>query len=221
MSVTQLSFDMQNYPSYRWENYYVADANQEAVNCVRQWPMWSGRVTCFVGPRYSGKTHLAHLWQEESRAEFLNLKSYSPEGIAQKVMSHPFCIVEDLKEEEMNQKLLALYNLIQEQQGYLLITAQTPLSEMHTRIPDLASRLNAVPVIKIGVPDDELLKAILIKRFSDQQLCVPAAVIEFLLKHMERSYEGIEDVAQRLDHLSLQHKRNLTIPFVREILARK
>lgn len=199
----------------------MAEANQEAVNCVRQWPMWSGRVTCFVGPRYSGKTHLAHLWQEESRAEFLNLKSYSLEGIAQKVMNHPFCIIEDLKEEDMNEKLLALYNLIQEQQGYLLITAHTPLSEMHTKIPDLASRLNAVPVIKIGAPDDELLKAVLIKRFSDQQLCVPATVIEFLLKHMERSYEGIEDVAQRLDQLSLQHKRNLTIPFVREILARR
>lgn len=218
MPVEQLSFDMSAAPIYRWENYYVSPANEEAVNYIRQWPMWNNRTAVIVGPAFGGKSHLAHLWQQESRAEFLDLKTLSQEEITKKIMAHPFCIVENLRDEDLTEKLLVLYNLIQENQGYLLLSATQAPSDMHTKIPDLASRLNAVPVLRIKAPEDDLLKALLVKRFADQQLAVPTPVIEYILKHMERSYQAVQTISQHMDQLSLQHKRNLTVPFVKEIL---
>jgi len=38
------------------------------------------------------------------------------------------------------------------------------------------------------------------------------------LKHANRSYENIHNIVNKLDNLSIEKKRQLTIPLVKEIL---
>ena len=66
--------------------------------------------------------------------------------------------------------LFHLLNLVRERDLSLLLTARKAPIHLDFSLPDLTSRLNAVPAIRIGAPDDALLKTVMLKHFADRQL---------------------------------------------------
>ena len=69
-----------------------------------------------------------------------------------------------------------------------------PPGELEVTLPDLRSRLRALPLVTIARPDEVLLKAVLIKHFSDRQLVVEPHVISHLALHMEQSMEAAANI---------------------------
>ncbi|NCP62946.1 MAG: hypothetical protein GW748_07495 [Alphaproteobacteria bacterium] len=216
--VVQLAFDISLDPIYRWENFYISLSNDEAVSLLQRWPRWDNRVQLLYGPSGSGRTHIAHLWRNESRASFVDDSVLKLDYLAEYVCQNPFLIVDNADEISCYKGLFHLYNLINEYQGYLLLTAKTPPRLWNIALPDLASRLQSVPATQIKAPDDDLLCALLIKRFSDLQLKVPENVLNYIIKHMQRSYEGVQEMTTLLNRTSLELRRNLTLPLVKQIL---
>lgn len=216
----QRAFNIPFDPIYRWENFFVSPGNSEVVELIRTWPNWPNHCVIVVGERFSGKTHLAHLWQRESQARIIYANQLDTKDLAAKIMENPNVILEDLEGGYCHESLLNLYNLIRENQGSLLITTETSPASWAIELNDLKSRLLACPCIAIGKPDDSLLEALLLKRFSDRQLKVPGAVLSYLVKHIDRSYGGVERICDLLDQESLERKRGMTLPFVRELLQR-
>lgn len=216
----QRAFHIPFDPIYRWENFFVSSCNSEVVEMVRSWPNWPSHCVIIVGERFSGKTHLAQLWQRESQARIIQANQLDGHDLVQKIMENPCVILEDLDETFCHESLLNLYNLVRENQGSLLITAETPPASWAISLNDLKSRLLACSCIPIKAPDDCLLEALLLKRFSDRQLKVPAAVLTYLVKNIDRSYGGVERICNLLDQESLERKRGMTLPFVRELLNR-
>ena len=43
-------------------------------------------------------------------------------------------------------------------------------------------------------------------------------IFEYILRRVDRTYDGIYDIVSKLDVLSLEKKRQLTIPLIKEIL---
>ena len=65
---------------------------------------------------------------------------------------------------------------------------------------------------------DRLL-TILTKLLVDKQFIVNSNdIFEYILRRVDRSYKGIYDIVNKLDILSLEKKRQLTIPLIKEIL---
>lgn len=219
MGVVQLAFDMSFDPVYRWENFYISSSNEKAVTQIRQWPRWQSPILLVQGPAHCGKTHLAHLWQQESRAKFLDLEQTSLDALAQLIHDKPYVILEDIEHIRDEVKLFHLFNLVHEHHGSLLVTARTPPHQWSFKLPDLMSRCRALPVVGIQQPDDDLLHALLIKRFSDVQLRVAPRVLDYLIHHMERSYKAVELISQEINRQSLERKRGVTVPFVRNVLV--
>jgi chromosomal replication initiation ATPase DnaA len=85
-------------------------------------------------------------------------------------------------------------------------------------LPDLRSRLSALPVAAIGAPDDALLQALLLKLFADRQLRIGPEILTYLLPRMERSFLGVRALVERIDAAALALKRPVTIPLLRDIL---
>lgn len=217
-TVVQLAFDMSLDPLYRWENFYISPSNEEAVSLLQRWPHWDNRVQLLYGPAGSGRTHIAHLWRNESRASFVDDSVLTLDYLAEYVCQNPYLIVDNADEITCYKGLFHLYNLINEYQGYLLLTAKTPPRFWNIALPDLASRLQSVPATEILAPDDDLLRALLIKGFSDLQLKIPENVLNYIIKHMERSYGGAQDMTTILNRKSLELRRNLTLPLVKQVL---
>ena len=87
------------------------------------------------------------------------------------------------------------------------------------KLKDLKSRLKTFYHVSISDPDDEMIKIILTKLLIEKQFIIKnPEIFEFLVNRIERSYQSIYNLVDKLDKLSLEKKRQLTIPLIKEIL---
>ena len=116
--------------------------------------------------------------------------------------------------------LLRIYNRIADQQKTILLTAASEPNLWAPRLPDLRSRLMALPVARIAEPDDFLLQALLVKQFSDRQLQVDVTVVRYLVERMERSFEMARRLVDELDLTALRQGRRVTTVLASEALVK-
>jgi len=195
-------------------DYLVSDCNRAAFDWIERWPQWPMRALVLHGASGSGKTHLAHLWCQRSGATLVAgtaIGGGEPAGGAAMAIDDA-----DLAAEE---PLLHLYNGAIEAGASLLLTMQSPPASLPIALPDLASRLRALPVAGIAPPDDELLGAVLFKHFADRQILVRPEVIAYLVARIERSFAAAASVAARLDAEAFSAKRPITVKLARAVLA--
>jgi chromosomal replication initiation ATPase DnaA len=114
--------------------------------------------------------------------------------------------------------LFHLLNFAREDAAHILITANQRLDLEGYALPDLASRLRAVPAVTVEPPGDALIAAVLVKLFADRQLLVAEDTISFLLPRIERSLAAARVVAARLDRAALSRGRRVTRALAAEVL---
>lgn len=214
----QLALDLPHRPALGRDDLLVAPCNMAAVEWIDRWPDWPGPALALCGPSGSGKSHLAAVWQRRSEAFRVDPGAISA-VVAEGDLPAVHLVIEDILSPDDEEALLHLYNLVAERGGTLLLTSTTPPARWPLDLPDLASRLKAVPVAEIGMPDDALLGALLIKMFADRQLRVAPDVIAFLLPRMERSFAEARGLVERLDGAALAQQRTITIPLARNVLS--
>jgi chromosomal replication initiation ATPase DnaA len=171
------------------------------------------------GPAGCGKTHLVHLWCAQTAGVIVPGEMLDEELVARLVSERRYRIAVDDADRASELALLHLYNFCLETRGNLLVAARQPPASWTIALPDLDSRLRAVLAIGIGLPDDALLGAILLKHFADRQVRVAPEVIAYLLTHMERSFAAAAEMAARLDVVSMQERRAITVALARRLVS--
>src|SRR6185295_13745980 len=63
------------------ETLVVSDANRDAARLLTDWRVWPGGALALIGPRGSGKTHLALAWAIEAGARQISPRA-APEDAA-------------------------------------------------------------------------------------------------------------------------------------------
>ena len=71
---------------------------------------------------------------------------------------------------------------------------------------------------KIEDPDDQLIKVLLAKNFSDRQIKIDNKLIEFVVKRITRSYGKIFEFIYKIDEMSLKMKKSIDLKIVKKIL---
>ena len=195
-------------------DFVVAAGNQEAFAWVTAWPAWPGYGLVLHGPSGCGKTHLAHIWATRSGAVFAETASYLVEAQAGLLEAADQSAGDPVAEEA----LFHAMNAIAARRGHLLLTAATAPVLWPVRLPDLRSRLLALPSATIALPDDVTLAAVMMKLFADRQLRVSPEVVTYLVRRIERSCVAAQRIVAQLDMCALASGRALTLPFVRDVL---
>ena len=86
-------------------------------------------------------------------------------------------------------------------------------------LKDLVSRLKTFNLLRINLPDDDLIINLIIKLLHDKQIIIKnEEIFHYILKRIERSYEEIFLLIENIDKLSLEKKRELTIPLIKKLL---
>ena len=214
---SQFIFDFPHRPAFGADDFLVAPSNEAAVAWLDRWPDWPSPAAVLHGPSGCGKTHLAHVWQARSGAVLHAAASLVPEEVPG--LAANAALVLDDAERAAERPLLHLVNLVAERGGHLLLTAAAPPSRWTTALPDLRSRLVAMPEVGMLAPDDALIGAVLLKLFADRQLDVGEDVVIFLLRHMERSFAAARHIVAALDRAALAAQRRITVPLARQVLA--
>lgn len=214
----QLSFDLPVRTARGREDFLVSDANALALAQLDTWAQWSPAKLLLIGPKRSGKSHLAAIWAQASNAISLDPRhdfALPPAGQA--------VVVEDLQSWAGNAQaetnMFHLHNHLAATGGHLLITSTLAPAQAGIALPDLLSRLQASPLTHIGPPDDALLGAVMLKHFADRQLMPPASVIPYLVTHMSRSFDMAATVVARLDQMGLSRKKPITRAMAAEVLG--
>jgi chromosomal replication initiation ATPase DnaA len=216
--MTQLPFLLDFPPAYGEEDFLTGSANEGARAWIDVWPNWPDRLLVLCGADGAGKSHLAAIWARRSGARRLDRTILSHIPARELATPGGALLLDPVPEPLQEQALFHLINLVREQQGWLVMTAREPPVRWPVKLPDLASRLAALPVVEIGEPDDTLLAALLIKLLSDRQMTVDPALPEYLLKRMERSYASARDLVARLDAAALAERRPISLMLARQVL---
>lgn len=223
MNVRQLPLDLAHAPHYSRVDFLIAEANRDAVAFVDRFPETPGTGLALWGPAGCGKTHLTHVWAERVGARFLAAAGLTDTLAALSERPGDALAFDDANrvagDDEAERALFHLLNLTREKGGALLLAAREPPARWPVRLPDLRSRLAALPAVSIGAPDDALLGAVLVKLFADRQLSVGEDVVAYLLGRMERSLAAARRIVERLDALGLAAKRPVTVPLAAQALA--
>lgn len=214
----QLTFDLGLRPALGREDFLVADSNASAVALVDQWPNWPSHVAAVTGPAGSGKSHLAQVWCNRSRAQTVAASGLEIENLPG-LLSAGALHVEDVDLSSISETaLFHLMNLARQSSGHILLTAQK-WDIAVVKLSDLQTRLSTVAVARIMEPGDDLLRGLLVKLFADRQIGVDEALIGYLVRRMPRSFEAARQLVDRLDHTALQEGTEINRHFASRIMA--
>jgi chromosomal replication initiation ATPase DnaA len=220
-----LQFDMR--PALGKADYLVSSSNSEAVRLLSGWRDWPDRHMALVGPARAGKTHLAHVWMQESGA-YLFPAACLDEGAAERLVGKGRVVIENIdrlvklplpQRRAAEKALFHLYNLAAAEGAWLLLTGREAPGRWPVESPDLTSRLATLPIARVDPPDDVLLSSLMVKLFADRQLQVVPDVIKYLSVRIERSFATAEATVDALDRLSLARQKPVTRQMATELLG--
>lgn len=199
----QLLLDIQPTPSPTLDNF-VPGRNAEALHSLRQAASGNAeaRFVYLWGAGGSGKSHLMAACAALARSDGISL------------------VVADDVHQWDDAAQIALFNRYNQQResgGALIASGEAAPTQMGLR-EDLATRLSWGLVYQLHPLTDEE-KALALKRHASARgMKLPDEVTEYCLRHLRRDLRSLMATLDALDQWSLQAKRPVTLPLLRQLL---
>ena len=207
----------------RWQNSKDKSALNADTKMIHLW-----------GSSGSGRTHLLSALQLQAselgiNAFLLNHDSSMDEwracaeALTENNQAPGLLCVDDIDHlsEFAQGALFRLHNLIREaSHQHLITTSLAPSSNLQIR-EDLKTRLVWGLVFQMhALSDSEKLQA-LQQAATERGLQISNEVAPWLLKHFHRDMPSLMSLLEALDNYSLETKRAITLPLLKEMLAQK
>ena len=193
------------------ENYFVNQTNQKAYD-ITILENFNQNIFLF-GPKKSGKSYLANLWKEKNNAILYNT------NFSRLIESKNNIVFDDVLGKSSDENIFHLINHCKLNHSKIFFASSLDMSTYDFKFRDLYSRLREFTYLEIKAPDDEMCKMLMVKLFSDKQIIIKNnEIFDFIFKRLSRTYLDIYNFVEKLDRLSLEKKRQLTIPLIKEII---
>ena len=194
-----------------YENFFVNQTNQKAYDFTIL-DNFDQNIFLF-GPKKSGKSHLVNLWKEKNNAVSYN-KNFS-----KVINDNKNVVIDDVLDISTEEDLFHLINHCKLNNLKIYFTSSIDINSYKFKFRDLYSRLREFYFLEINTPDDEMCKMFMVKLFSDKQIIIKnKEIFDFIFNRVTRTYLDIYIFVEKLDKLSLEKKRQLTIPLIKEII---
>lgn len=214
----QLAFALPHAESRSRDDFLEGPGNAAAVELIDRWPDWPNRVVLLVGDAGSGKSHLASIWAATAGARSTTARALTA-GAVPTALATGALVIEDVTPSDIDERaLFHLLNLARQDEADVLMTARTPPAGWALELPDLQSRLRAIPVVTLAPPDDTLLRALIVKLCVDRQLSVDEALVSYVASRIERSFAAARRAVGLLDAEALRLGRPVTRALAAELL---
>ncbi|UTW45354.1 DnaA regulatory inactivator Hda [bacterium SCSIO 12696] len=226
------------------DNFYAPakSPQQQAVTVLRE-GVFTGEQ--FIGEQSSGEQAYVYLWgnsgsgvshllqgachqalQNGLTVQYLPLDSlldYPPEALLEGLEQTHLVCLDNLQSiagnAQWEQALFHLFNQIKSSGGRLLAGANASPKQLAIQLPDLQSRLSSGLSLQLPPLTDEQ-KAELLQFCARQRgLELEDKATQYLLSRLPRGMHELVAVLDRLDKVSLQAQRKLTVPFIRQALV--
>lgn len=188
--------------------------NVEALAALDAWPAWPEGRLALVGPAGTGKTHLARDWARAHEAVVIEAASTGNKPLDLAALRGRPLLVEDADRRAESdtvddETLFHLINMAGVDGGSLLLTGRLAPIAWEAAVPDLRSRLNALPVARIEEPDDVVLAAVLRRGFEAAGIRPAADLYSYLMARLPRSAPAALAAVAALDEASIDQGREV------------
>jgi len=218
-TLNQLLLDFDYKQNFKDDDFYVGKSNYHGFELINKWPKWEKNFLNISGEKFSGKTHLINIFLKKFNGICVESSLLNDETL-KKIKPYQNIILEDLTLNIDERLIYSLFNSIDQDNKFLVITSILPIAEMNFQLEDLCSRTKNCLLAKIENPDDELMFALILKNLSDRQIILDKKLIDFIIKRVERSYGKIFEFIYKIDKISLKKKKSIDFKIINEALEK-
>ena len=187
--MSQLIFKFPFKTKYYEEDYFVSSNNFSAYRLIENWPNWPDKWLNIFGPKGCGKTHLSNILKKKINSIKIISADNVSDDIITRLNKFNFLIIDNYNMNIDEKILYSVLNHIKQLDNYIVINSLSPIKNMKFSLEDLKSRAKSFVDLGIELPTDDLLKVIISKHFSDKQIEITPKLSEYIIKHIDRSYE--------------------------------
>lgn len=213
-----------------FENFFVSSSNHQLLQFLRaDLAMLPERNLCLWGSNSVGKTHMLQAMCHTCAATdkpsiYLPMKECLEMGpdILEGLEHLALICLDDIDEvlgiPKWEQALFNLYNRARETGAATLITGNVAPKHLSVSLPDLRSRLQSAMVFQLHSLNDPEKASMIKMRATHMGIELPDSVVDFVLQRSDRGVSALLDVLHQLDRQSLELKRRITIPLVKQTM---
>ena len=216
--LTQQIIKFDHEINYKDEDFFISKSNQHILKFLNEWPKWEKNFLNIIGEKFSGKSHIIDIFLKKFNGVKYEAKSLN-NNILKEIKLHENIVIENLNE-KINEKLVyTLFNIVDQDNKYLIVTTTKPIVEINFSLVDLRSRSKNFILQNIEKPDDELIFALILKNLSDRQISLDKKLINYTIKRIHRSYGKIFEFIYKIDEVSLKKKKSIDLKIIKEVLG--
>ncbi len=218
IKMDQLIFKFPFSKRYYEQDFFISSNNFSAYKLIESWPNWPGKWLNIFGSTGSGKTHLAKILEKKiEKIKIIDAKNINNKIIPD--LNNLDCLIIDSFDNNIDENLLySILNQSKQLENYVLINSTMTMSKLKFNLKDLRSRISSFIFIGIELPTDDLLKVIISKTLSDNQININPKLSDFIINNVERSYEKMFKFLKELDELSLSTGKSININLIKKVL---
>ena len=203
-------------------------ANKELLRLINQLFLNEKSSEVYIyGASGQGKTHVLQgavlkALEIDKNAVYIDCNESFPEHILDFVDQIDFICFDNVHSilRENQEIFFDLYNRARQAQIFILVSGNTLPSDLEV-MKDLKTRLSLAVVYKLEELSDELTMSVIDSQMSQRNLSVNSNVYEYLFKSYSRDLKLLLSTMNDLDKASLQAKKPISIPFVKNFLELK
>ena len=218
-SLNQLLLDFDYDQNFKDDDFYVGKSNFYPFEIINNWPKWEKNFLNISGEKFSGKTHLTNIFLKKFNGIKIESDLLNDENL-KAIKPYQNVVLENLNSGANEKLIYSLFNIIDQDNKFLIITSSAPISSINFKLEDLKSRTKNCLLAKIENPDDELMFALILKNLSDRQITLDKKLIDFIIKRIERSYGKIFEFIYKIDKISLKKKKSIDFKIINEALEK-
>ena len=212
----QYNLNFKNETSFTQDNFLVSECNKSAFDHLIKNDENNVRNFFLYGEKKSGKSHLASIWLLKNNSIKLNINECENDEL---IKINNNILIDNIFQNINEEKIFYLINHCISKNLKILFTSDIKPINYNFLLQDLSSRIKSFHLIQIYKPDDYLISNLIIKLLNDKQIKIKNNdVINFLSLRIDRSFDNLYSIINKIDRYSLSTKREITIPLIKEII---
>ena len=193
----QLPLDLESGDRYSRDHFIATTELAATLGVLLHPEQWLSPHLILLGPPGSGKTHMGHIFAAQTQGIFL---AADETHMVDLPALHPVSYVVDDADKASENLLFHLFNHVQKIGKQLVLLTENQPIAWNVKLPDLNSRLNAMRIITLPEPDEDLLVAILNKLFTQRAISPSPEFIDYIVRRMDRSVSAAQKIVTELEH---------------------